>query len=295
MKPFALYCKSYRTDLKRVIRLAESIRRFNVEGIPFYISVPQSDVLLFKEHLGSLDAVLIADDEIVRASPRLDPIQVAQMPGNLSQQVVKSEFWRLGIAAAYFCIDSDSIFIRPFRAAEFIGPDGIPYTVIDEGQILLEAALRHKKHKVLSDFRTEAQLVQSIFGRSGRIYSFGPFPLIWHRAVWESLDLKYLRPLGMNFVDAILKAPIESRWYGEALLRYQAIPLMPCQPLFKVYHYAWQLDQDRRAHIGEDQLAELYSGVIYQSAWERELDWPSEGGKWASRLARRLRRKLGRN
>lgn len=86
----------------------------------------------------------------------------------------------------------------------------------------------------------------------------------------------------MSLLDAILLAPLESRWYGEALLRYQAIPLMPCQPLFKVYHYAWQLDQ-------------LYSGVIYQSAWEREMDWPREGGNWSSRLARRLRRRLGRS
>jgi len=98
----------------------------------------------------------------------------------------------------------------------------------------------------------------------------------------------------MNLMDAILMAPMESRWYGEALLRYRAIPLLPCQPLFKVYHYAWQLDRDRRAGIGPDQLAQLYSGVIYQSAWEREMDWPSEGGNWLSHTARRLRRGLGR-
>jgi hypothetical protein len=295
MKPFALYCKSYSADLKRVIRLAESIRLFNVEGIPFYISVPQSELPLFRKHLASSAAILIADEEIIQASPRLDSLQVSQMLGSLSQQVVKSEFWRLGISAAYFCIDSDSFFIRPFRAAEFITSEGFPYTVIDEGQLLLEAALRHRKYKVLSDFQSEAQLVQTIFGRHGRTYSYGPFPLVWHRAVWESLDLKHLRPLGMNFADAILKAPIESRWYGEALLQYQAIPLMPCQPLFKVYHYAWQLDQDRRANIGLDKLAQLYSGVIYQSAWEREMDWPSEGGNWLSKVARRFRRRLGRS
>jgi hypothetical protein len=99
----------------------------------------------------------------------------------------------------------------------------------------------------------------------------------------------------MSLLDAIVLAPLESRWYGEALLRYQAIALMPCQPLFKVYHYAWQFQQDRRANIGVGQLAKLYSGVIYQSAWEREMDWPREGGNWPSRLARRLRRRLGRS
>lgn len=294
MKPFVLYCKSYSTDLKRVIRLAESIRRFNTERIPFFVSVPKSECPLFQEHLAGLDAVLIADEAIIQASPCIVPAQISQMPGNLSQQVIKSEFWRLGISAAYFCIDSDSLFIRPFVASEFISSNGTPYTVMDEGQTLLEDALHFKKNKILQDFRSEAQLVQEIFDRPGRAYSFGPFPLVWHSAVWESLDLQYLRPRGMSFADAILKAPIESRWYGEALLRYQAVPLMPCQPFFKVYHYAWQFDQDRRANIGLEQLAQLYSGVIYQSAWEREMDWPKEGGNWQSHLARRMRRRLGR-
>lgn len=294
MKPFVLYCKSYSTDLKRVVRLAESIRRFNTEGIPFFVSVPKSECPLFQEHLAGLDAVLIADEDIIQASPCVVPAQISQMHGNLSQQVIKSEFWRLGFSAAYFCIDSDSLFIRPFVASEFISSNGTPYTVMDEGQTLLEDALHFKKNKILQDFRSEAQLVQELFDRSGRAYSFGPFPLVWHRAVWESLDLQYLRPRGMNFADAILQAPIESRWYGEALLRYQAVPLMPCQPFFKVYHYAWQFDKDRRANIGLEQLAQLYSGVIYQSAWERDMDWPKEGGNWQSHLARRMRRQFGR-
>jgi hypothetical protein len=294
MKPFVLYCKSYCIDLQRVVRLAKSIQQFNVESIPFYVSVPRSELSLFKEHLGGLDAELLADEEIIEASPRIDPARIAEMPGNLSQQVVKSEFWRLGISVTYLCIDSDSLFIRPFHASEFITSEGIPYTVMDEGHGLLEDALHHKKEKVLDDFRAEAQLLQKIIDRPGRAYSFGPFPLVWHRAVWESLDLQYLHPLGMSFADAILKAPIESRWYGEALLRYRAISLMPCQPFFKVYHYAWQLDQDRRANIGSDQLVQLYSGVIYQSSWERDMDWPREGGNILSRLGRRLRRRLGR-
>ena len=293
-KPLVLYCKSYSTDLKRVVRLAESIRRFNTEGIPFFVSVPKSECPLFQEHLAGLDAALIADEEIIQASPGIDPTQLSGMPGHLSQQVVKSEFWRLGISTAYMCVDSDSLFIRPFLSSEFITPNGTPYTVMDEGHVLLEDALRHKKNRILQDFQSEALLVQDIFGRSGRAYSFGPFPLVWHRAVWESLDLQYLRPRSMSFADAILKAPIESRWYGEALLKYQAVPLMPCQPFFKVYHYAWQLDQDRRANIGLEQLAQLFSGVIYQSAWEREMDWPEEGGNWPSRLGRRVRRRLGR-
>lgn len=292
--PLTLFCKSYRTDLMRAVRLANSVAQFNVENIPFYISTPNSDVSLFKEHLRGLNVEVIDDDLIVQQNAKLDIEEVKALPGNISQQIIKSEFWRLGLSNVSLCLDSDAVFIRPFYQSDYLGDNGIPYTVLDESHEFLEASLSTGKTHVVRDFLHEAIKVQNLFDRSGKAYAFGPFPLPWHRSVWESLETEYLKPRGMSFLDAILLAPLESRWYGEALLRYRAIPLMPCQPLFKVYHYAWQLDHDRRANIGPDQLAQLYSGVIYQSAWEREMDWPSEGGNLLSRAARRLRRKLGR-
>lgn len=294
MTPFALYCKSYSVDLRRVVRLAQSVQQFNHEQLPFYVSVPAAELPLFREQLKGLGVALLSDEDILKASPRTDAEQVGKMPGSVSQQVVKSEFWRMGLAAAYLCLDSDAVFIRPFGVADFMTPDGTPYTMMDEAHDLLEGAMQRGRQRVVSAFLTEADQVQTLFGRVGRRYSFGPFPLVWHRAVWESLDTQYLQPHGMSFADAIALAPIESRWYGEALLAYQAVPLMPCQALFKVYHYAWQFDQEQRAGIRTEQLADLYCGVIYQSAWERELDWPTEGGNTLSRLGRRLRRRLGR-
>lgn len=294
MKPFALYCKSYSTDLKRLVRLAHSIRQYNSENLPFYVSVSQAELPLFREHLSGLDVELLADEAIIQASPRINAEQVHRMVGSVSQQVVKSEFWRLGLSTAYLCLDSDALFIRPFGLADFLTPDGTPYTVMDEAHELIDDALRHKKTRVVDAFNKEAAQVQQLFQRVGRRYSFGPFPLVWHRAVWESLDSHHLKPKGMSFADAIAQAPIESRWYGEALLAYKAVPLMPCQALFKVYHYAWQLDQDRRAGITPQQLAQFYCGVIYQSAWERDMDWPQEGGDLLSRTGRRIRRIMGR-
>ncbi len=294
MRPLVLYCKSYSIDLKRVTRLARSVQQFNHDDIPFYVSVPKSDLPLFREHLAGLEVHLLADEDIIEASPRIGLEQVRAMPGYLAQQVIKSEFWRLGHGTAYLCLDSDAVFIRPFGLADFITPDGTPYTMLDEAHDLLEDALRHGRRRVLDDFSREADLIQQLFGRTGRRYSFGPFPLVWHRAVWESLDERFLQLRSMNLADAITQAPIESRWYGEALLAYQAVPVRPCQALFKVYHYAWQYDKERRAGVTEQDLARLYCGVIYQSAWERDMDWPREGGNWLARTGRRLRRRLGR-
>jgi hypothetical protein len=292
--PFTLYCKSYRTDLRRVSRLALSVTRYNEESIPFYVSAPRDDVALFRRYLSGLPVEVIEDDEILARTPYAGKDITQALPGHLSQQVIKSEFWRLGLSNAYLCLDSDAAFIRPFKISEFLWRDGIPYTVMDEGHEYLESAFTSGKTQALRDFQDEAQRVQTLFGRQGRAYAFGPFPLPWHRAVWESLEQQYLRPRDMTLIDAIRIAPLESRWYGEALLSFGAIPLMPCQPLFKVYHYAWQFDQDQRHGINNESLARMYAGVIYQSAWEREMDWPTEGGHWLSRTGRRIRRKLGR-
>lgn len=294
MKPLVLYCKSYSTDLKRIIRLARSVQQFNTENIPFFVSVAKAEFELFRDHLCGLDVHLITDEEIIQVCPRTDPMRFRQLSGSKAQQVVKSEFWRLRHSEAYLCLDSDAVFIRPFGRADFLAPDGTPYTVIDEAQELFNEALRHKRRRIVESFGVEADQVQHLFGRIGRRYSFGPFPLVWHQAVWESLDSRYLKPRGMSFADAIEQAPIESRWYGEALLAYRAIALLPCQSLFKVYHYAWQFDLDRRLGVGNEDLSTIYCGIIFQSAWEREMDWPAEGGNLISRAGRRVRRALGR-
>jgi hypothetical protein len=256
--------------------------------------VPGSDLPLFRDHLSGFDVNILADEEIIISAAKIPVSQINAMPGNLSQQVIKSEFWRLGISTAYLCLDSDAEFIRPFSISDFLTTDGTPYTVIDEAHELLKSALANRKDRVATAFRNEAGLVQQFIGRVGKIYSFGPFPLVWHRAVWESLDHNYLRPRGMNLADAIKLAPIESRWYGEALLAFRAVDLMPSQALFKVYHYAWQYDQDRRAGITPDLLAQIYSGVIYQSSWDRDMDWPPIKRSSPSALGRFLRRKMGR-
>ena len=294
MSSLVLYCKSYATDLLRLVRLAQSIERFNAEKIPFHVSVPTTDWALFQEHLAGLTVTLHRDEEILHALGLHDLTRFNKLHGAVGQQVVKSSFWKLHDCDMYVCLDSDAVFIRPFGRADFVAPDGAPYTVLDEAHELLDDARNRGKNRVVDAFYQEARQFQSLFERAGRAYSFGPFPLVWHRAVWESLETEYLRPRNMNFLDAIEMAPIESRWYGESLLKYQAVKLHPCQALFKVYHYAWQFDQEKRSGREPAQLANSYCGVIYQSAWERNMDWPREGGSLLSLIGRRMRRRLGR-
>lgn len=294
MNSLSLYCKSFSTDLKRVVRLAESVASHNIDQLELFISVPGAELKLFQKHLATIPAVLLADEDIIAANPAINQTAFSHLPGHISQQIVKSEFWRINPSVSYLCLDSDSVFIRDFQRGDYMNSAGVPYTVLNEAHELQFDALARGKIQILENFQHEAALVQKLFNREGRAYSFGPMPMAWHRAVWQSLEDAYLKPRQMNFMDAIKLAPLESRWYGEALLKFQAIPVMPCEPFFKVYHYAWQLDQDRRRGVRTEQLARIYSGVIYQSSWERHMDWPSEGGNQLSHLARLIRRKLGK-
>ena len=294
MTSLVLYCKSYRTDLYRLLRLAKSVQQFNLDSIPFYVSVPDQDWDLFSSHLGDFQVTLIRDTDILQASPGMPVEKVNALPGHLSQQIVKSEFWRLGISESYLCLDSDAVFIRPFNTQDFLRADGTPYSTLDEAHELLDDVLGQRRIRIVDDYIREADAVQHLFGRVGRRYSFGPFPVVWHRAVWQSLYDHFLSPQEMNFYNAIALAPIESRWYGEALLKYGAIELLPRQSIFKVYHYAWQYDRDARSKIDQSNLAKIYCGVILQSAWAREMDWPNDTSGALSKLGRRLRRFSGK-
>jgi len=227
MNTFAIYCKSYSVDVKRAKRLALTVEMYNADGIDFVVSCPQQEMPLFREHLGGLKVQLVADEDIVRSNPAHTVEGMQRIPGHLSQQIIKSEFWRLGMARNYLCVDSDCQFIRPFFRNDFMVDETTPYTVMDECRELLVPALIARKQRVIDAFRREAEQVQQEIGRPGKFYNFGPNCPVWSRDVWASLEDEYLRPQKLSFAEAILKCPIEMRWYGEALLKYRAITLMP--------------------------------------------------------------------
>lgn len=294
MQDFCLYCKSYSVDVLRAKRLAASIVKFNVDKIPFVVSCPAVDRPLFESELQGLNIIFVSDEDIIKANPRHQIDQIKNIPGHISQQIIKSEFWRLEISQSYLCLDSDCQFIRPFRKTEFIDEKGNPYTIMDEARELLMPAIAASRNKVVDNLLREAAEIQLEIQRPGKVYNFGPNCPVWDARVWQSLEEHLLKLRDISFAELIVSFPNEMRWYGESVLKFGAIKLMPAQPFFKMYHYAWQLRMDRRMGITEAMLSKLYCGVVYQSAWERELDWPKEGGSMASRIGRRIRKHLGR-
>jgi hypothetical protein len=271
--------------------LLESIQRFNVDQIPFYISTPQDQLGELQTILGSdLEYQWVSDESIVAANPRVVAGIEKTRSGSLSQQAIKSEFWRLGISENYVCLDSDCIFIKEFKRDNFIAADGNPYTVIYQNTEFFQLAINRNHQKIVENLRVEGDCVKALFDRRGPNYYCPCPPFIWSAKVWRSLDEQFLMPRGMTFWDISTPEHPETLLYLEALLKFQAIPLHPIEQLFRIYYYDWQFYLLRRLGESEEALQKNYLGVIYQSNWDSDLDLGSPGKPFLSRANKRLKR-----
>ena len=289
---FLLYCKSYEGDLLRIKRLAKSIHQFNRDAIPFYVSAPEKDLEKFKLEVSQFGISLVSDEAIVEANPRASLTEYRAWDGRLSQQVVKSEFWRLIECDAYLCIDSDDEFIRDFYLKDFINEDGEPYSVLMQSKDYLQLAINKGHEEIYTNFIRESGMVKNQFNRKGPDYDFGIPPVIWATQVWQDLDEKFLKPKSMTLWDAIKIAPSELRWYGESLLHFKSVPLHPIESLFRSYHYRWHIQSLKKFGETTDKLKALYLGVVWQSNWEYELD--SDNKRQQKSLASRFVRAVKR-
>jgi len=292
MKDIVLYCKSYNRDVLRAARLAESIRKHNPTNLPFYLSCPASDMNLFKHTIGSDGVIFLADEDIVSSNPSIDKQAFNALPGGISQQIVKSEFWRLGICENYFCLDSDSYFLRSFRRSDLLTPTGVPFTVMNESLELRLFGATHRHAKIARNIDSDCKAIMDIFERTGRHYDFGPLPVVWSRRVWADMAEKYLEPNGMSFLDAMILFPSEMRWYGEALLKYRSIELWPVETLFRCYHYEQQYIAAKHSGETDEILSQVYLGVCVQSNWDKAFDYGQSKKSLASRLVKEIKRRV---
>jgi hypothetical protein len=293
MEPIVLFCCSYARDVLRARRMAESVARHNRDNLALYVSAPREDLVLFRNQLGAL-ATVINRDDIVAAHPRMDAARLYALPGIKHQQVIKSDFWRLGLAGNTLVLDSDCKFIRDFRRADFLAEPNVPYTVMHDGREVLDFTARHGPQRVQREFLECREPIMREMGREGAVHDYGYAPYAWSGRVWSDLDEKYLAPRGETLADAIDRAPSEFTWYGEALLRFGSIPVHARGEYFRFYHYEHQYWHDRRRGVTEESLAKDWLGVVYQSNWEAGSGYGPPAKSLPSRMARHVRRAVRR-
>ena len=290
MKEIVLYCKSYRKDFLRLKRLLGSIKEFNSDQIPFYISTPEEDHNLLLELVGDKGYEWVSDESIIKANIQATAGVEKNKSGGLTQQIIKSEFWRLNVSENYVCLDSDCIFIKDFRKSDFLAADGNPYTVIYQNKEYFQLAVDRGFAKAPQELKAEGDRVKALFARQGPNYYCPCPPFIWSTKVWRSLDESFLKPQGLTFWDVCTSEHPETLLYLEALLNYKAIPLYPIEQLFRIYYYDWHYFLLRRVGELPSKLKENYLGVIYQSSWDLSLDYGGSQKSLPSRALKKLKR-----
>lgn len=264
---FALYCKSYRDDVLRLEKLLSSIKKFNCDNIKFYISTPQADKRIFIDTLGSDGYEWLSDESICLSNPKASIKLLNQLPGKISQQIIKSEFWRLNLCDNYLCLDSDSQFIKNFYLMDFFDKNGNLYTIRHDAADFIMDMKNNKMERYNRHFFHDNEIFKNKFNRVGHDYDFGPSPMLWSAEIWRYLSDEILKPQNLTLWNLIEQFPSEIRWYGEAALANKKKVLTPIKPLFKCYHYKWQYKNDVANGIGVEQLKNNYLGIVYQSNW----------------------------
>ena len=261
-----LYTKTFSRDLDRLLVSIESVKKFNKDNIPFYISVPSTELSLFNNKVDTEYVHIVADEDIYSVNEQ----------SWKTQQIVKSNFWKLGVCENYVMMDSDSYFIKDFHTSDFMYNDTTPYTVMHEQKDLFEWTGKFKTmlgFDPYNSFVEDRKKIMDVFERTGRIYDFGPGPIIWSAKVWKSLEENYMQPNDLTFSQMIEYCPSEFTWYGEYLLVDRPIDIVPIEPMFKFFHFAQQYQMFKQMGYTEDDFKSVYLGIVMQSNWGAPLKY----------------------
>jgi hypothetical protein len=238
---FAIFCKSFRDDLGRFLRLADSMTRHNRDDLPFYVSVPNADRRLFSDALASRKVELLSDEDVLGCGVK---------QSWKAQQLVKLHAWRTGFADAWFWLDSDAYFIRDFGLRDFVRDDGSVAFAVSRKLHVLEdrwseiadeldpatlpeplspAQLGRPPASFVgrippwqrwvdavrrSSYEARLPRISSFFGRSGPALHYLP-GAIWTRESLQSFEGQVLARLKATFADLLQYAPWEATWIGE--------------------------------------------------------------------------------
>jgi len=292
MEKLVIFCKSYLKDLYRAKRMAESVNRFNSDNILLYLSVPSTDLKAFKQNFEDIPCIFLTDEDVLTRCYEAYGPPPKLFPKYLIQQLIKMEFWRLGVCEHYLWIDSDSYFLNPFSFNTFFNDDGKPFLVMHKATELRAFGKKHDT-QIIHNLDSLIKSIQQLFGRQGEGYYFGEPPLLWSCTVLESMHKDYLSKNEMSIFELLYKYPCEMQLYGEYCLASKAHPVFPVEPYFKVFHYLEQFCEAQRNGESDYRLSKNYLGVVMQSNWTNAKEKKKNDMARFKKFLREQQRKLG--
>lgn len=266
MHKFVFFCKSYEGDIELVKTMVTSYLRFNKDKIPLYISVPQKDFKLFSDQFHHAQIALLKDEEI--ADGLVDNTDKWFSPGYINQEIVKLSFWKTSLAENYFCIDSDSYFIRDFYYLDFMYDADTPYTVLVEDKELCVDPLYYNlfwKSRISS-----LNEIKKRIGLEDRRFLTCHNNTTLSAKVLRSFEREYLQPNNLSYLDILKIAPFEYSWYNFWLQKRQVVPIIAVEPFFKMFHLKEHYIDYCKKKITESDIARAYVGICINSNWAKK-------------------------
>ena len=269
MHNIIIYIGTSIRDLTQYTYLLNSIRAHNIDNIPVYTCVNDNDIEVFKQKFSNYNVTFLKDSDVYKTY--MDNVW-------FKQQIIKMNFWRLGIAEHMVQIDSDSFFIRDFRVSDFLVEEHVPYTLIHENKELKEFFARYnlqdcKRQEnnicfIEQGFANNSKKIRQLFNTSHITtdYDYGHPPCIWSNKVWQTLFESYMEPNGLTYETLLQIANSEQQWYGETLLATRLFQIYPKENLFKTFHFPSNYQEFKTTDKLED-LKYNYFGVCLQSNW----------------------------
>ncbi len=220
MELFGILVKSYRRDFDAAQRLLESVRIHNVERLPVWIVVPEEDTELFRPVTEGVGQVISETD----FAEHLVSDEVAGIrPGYINQEIVKLAFWELGLVANYLPVDSDAVFLRPFRISDFMSSSDVPYTVLLEDRDLQMDPDYFATHWQGRE-RALRQIQREVGLEDPRLLTCHGHQVLSSTAL-RSLKEELLTPRGWTYAEMLAHGPYEFSWYNFWLQKSRVIPI----------------------------------------------------------------------
>lgn len=264
MHELALLVKSYAADFIYAQRLIDSINSHNVDSLPVYIVVPDSDAPLFQSLIRE-NIFLHFESEF--ESHLVDEETAGFRPGYINQEIIKLAFWELDLAENYLCVDSDAVFVRDFTRADFMARPDVPFTFLTEDRELQVEPNYY--HSTWVNRITSLEKIKEAIGYEGRWLLTVHGHAVFSSKVLESFKRDFLEPRGWDYRDALTVSPYEPTWYNTWLLHTSVIEIIPREPIVKTFHNATQhLDYVLRG-VSEEDLARGYIAVVVNSNYSR--------------------------
>ena len=276
----ALFCKTCLRDKESLILQAQSIKKYNKDNLPYYISVTEKEQEDFEKIKKEFNFTyeILTDEELASFTDKSTKDLQIWDKLYIEQQVVKYCFYKTNLAKHYIVIDSDCYFIRNFFKENFL---------IDEDTPLLP---------ICSGFKGDRQLIASflgVWGGASEIYEpytsvvgyKGPYitiemPFVMTSNYMDDFCKNFIEHNGYTIRTFLEKYPHEMQHYCEYIITkrfsYQA-----CNAFFLPLHFETQYQIMRWLGFDENIIAGSYLGILMNKGHVKSIKFkPNLIGKY---------------